>query len=135
MIPHVDVIALFGKHYKRTEVLEEIVDAITEGAELKGIVCPSLRRRRYRPKPRVSAAAKPQSATLGNASPQFVCTPTGFHNGNTSERYNDETPLGFGCWWSLNPGCAARPWALFFNRFAVSLRLGVGTEWLLDGRA
>jgi len=39
MIPHVDVIALFGKHYKRTEVLEEIVDAIREGAELKGIVC------------------------------------------------------------------------------------------------
>ncbi len=39
MIPHVDVIALFGKHYKRTEVLEEVVDAITEGAELKGIVC------------------------------------------------------------------------------------------------
>ena len=50
-------------------------------------------------------------------------------------RENDETPLGFGCWWSLNPGCAARPWALFFNRFAVPVRLGVGTEWLLDGRA
>ena len=50
-------------------------------------------------------------------------------------RENYETPLGFGCTWSLNPGCATRPWALFFNRFAVPVRLGVGTEWLLDGRA
>ena len=52
-----------------------------------------------------------------------------------SGRENYETQLGFGCAWSLDPGCATRPWALFFNRFAVSVRLGVGTEWLLDGRA
>ena len=113
-----------GRHTADAHASSPNANSRSLASSLQPKAGPSLRRRRYRPKPRVSAAAKPRSATLGNASPQSVCTPTGFHNGTMTGRENYETPLGFGCWWSLNPGCAARPWALFFNRYAVPVRLG-----------
>ena len=58
----------------------------------------TLRQRRYRPKPRVSAAAKPRSATLGNEWPRSLRTPTGFHTRSVTGRANCETPLGFARW-------------------------------------
>ncbi|MCY2988068.1 MAG: TnsA endonuclease N-terminal domain-containing protein [Planctomycetota bacterium] len=58
----------------------------------------TLRRRRCRPKPRVSAAAKPRSATVGNEWPKSLDTPTGFHTRNVTGRANCETPLGFARW-------------------------------------
>ena len=58
----------------------------------------TLRQRRFRPKPRVSAAAKPRSATLGNEWPKSLRTPTGFHTRSVTGRANCETPLGFARW-------------------------------------
>ncbi|MGD9721153.1 MAG: Gfo/Idh/MocA family protein [Pirellulales bacterium] len=39
MAPHVDVIALFAPNYARVAMVEEIVDAVKAGAELKGVIC------------------------------------------------------------------------------------------------
>lgn len=39
MAPHVDVIALFSPNFTRIEAVEEIVDAVNSGAELKGVIC------------------------------------------------------------------------------------------------
>ena len=39
MAPHVDVLAIFAPNFARVAMVEEIVDAVKAGAELKGIVC------------------------------------------------------------------------------------------------
>ncbi|MBI3836641.1 MAG: Gfo/Idh/MocA family oxidoreductase [Planctomycetia bacterium] len=39
MAPHVDVIAIFAPNFARVEMVEEIVDAVKSGAQLKGVVC------------------------------------------------------------------------------------------------
>jgi len=39
MAPHVDVIAIFGPNFTRIETVEEIVDAVKAGADLKGLIC------------------------------------------------------------------------------------------------
>ena len=39
MVPNVDVVAVFVPNFVRLEVVEEIVDAVKAGAELKAIVC------------------------------------------------------------------------------------------------
>lgn len=39
MIPDVDVVAVFVPNFARLEVIEEIVDAVKEGATLKAVVC------------------------------------------------------------------------------------------------
>ena len=39
MAPHVDVIALFAPNFVRVEHVEQIVDAVKRGAELKGVIC------------------------------------------------------------------------------------------------
>ena len=39
MAPHVDVIALFGPNFTRVDSVEQIVDAVKAGAELRGIIC------------------------------------------------------------------------------------------------
>ena len=39
MAPHVDVIAIFAPNFARIEIVEEIVDAVKAGAELKGLIC------------------------------------------------------------------------------------------------
>jgi predicted dehydrogenase len=39
MAPHVDVIALFSPNFTRVAAVQEIVDAVTAGAELKGVIC------------------------------------------------------------------------------------------------
>ena len=39
MTQDVDVICLFGKHYKRVEVLEEVLQAVQKGAQISGIIC------------------------------------------------------------------------------------------------
>jgi predicted dehydrogenase len=39
MIPHVDVIAIFSPNFARIETVEEIVDCITKGETLKGLIC------------------------------------------------------------------------------------------------
>lgn len=39
MVPHVDVVAIFGPNFTRIETVEEIVDAVKAGAQLKGIIC------------------------------------------------------------------------------------------------
>ena len=39
MAPHVDVIAIFAPNFARIEIVEEIVDAVKSGAQLKGLIC------------------------------------------------------------------------------------------------
>ncbi|MFH1922614.1 MAG: Gfo/Idh/MocA family oxidoreductase [Planctomycetota bacterium] len=39
MAPEVDVLAIFAPNFARIEIVEEIVDAVKAGAELKGIIC------------------------------------------------------------------------------------------------
>jgi len=39
MVPHVDVVAIFSPNFVRVETVEEIVDAVRAGAELKGVIC------------------------------------------------------------------------------------------------
>ena len=39
MIPHVDVVAIFGPNFTRIETVEEIVDEVKRGAKLKGLIC------------------------------------------------------------------------------------------------
>lgn len=39
MVPHVDVVAFFGPNFTRVEAVEELVDAVKAGAELKGVIC------------------------------------------------------------------------------------------------
>ena len=39
MAPHVDVIAVFGPNFTRIETMEQIVDAVKAGAQLKGLIC------------------------------------------------------------------------------------------------
>lgn len=39
MVPHVDVVAIFSPNFSRIETVEEIVDAVKAGAELKGVIC------------------------------------------------------------------------------------------------
>ena len=39
MIPHVDVVAIFSPNFTRVAVVEEIVEAVKAGAELKGVIC------------------------------------------------------------------------------------------------
>ncbi len=39
MIPHVDVVAVFSPNFTRVAVVEEIVEAVQAGAELKGVIC------------------------------------------------------------------------------------------------
>ena len=42
MVPEVDVVAIFCPNFARVEVVEEIADAVTAGAELKGLICEKL---------------------------------------------------------------------------------------------
>jgi predicted dehydrogenase len=39
MVPHVDVVAIFGPNFCRIDVMEEIAAAVADGAVLKGLVC------------------------------------------------------------------------------------------------
>ncbi len=39
MVPHVDVVAIFSPNFTRVAVVEEIVDAVKNGAQLKGVIC------------------------------------------------------------------------------------------------
>src|SRR5262245_29311346 len=39
MAPHVDVIAIFAPNFARVEMVEETVDAVKAGAELRGVIC------------------------------------------------------------------------------------------------
>jgi predicted dehydrogenase len=39
MVPQVDVVAIFAPNFVRVEHVEEIVDAVKGGAELKGVIC------------------------------------------------------------------------------------------------
>ena len=39
MIPHVDVVAIFSPNFVRIETVEEIVDAVQAGEQLKGVIC------------------------------------------------------------------------------------------------
>lgn len=39
MAPHVDVIAIFAPNFCRVEMVEELVDAVKAGAQLKGVIC------------------------------------------------------------------------------------------------
>ena len=39
MVPEVDVVAIFAPNFVRIEMVEEIVDAVKAGAELKGVIC------------------------------------------------------------------------------------------------
>jgi predicted dehydrogenase len=39
MAPHVDAIAIYAPNYLRVEMVEEIVEAVRQGAQLKGIIC------------------------------------------------------------------------------------------------
>ncbi|MFQ5734415.1 MAG: Gfo/Idh/MocA family protein [Planctomycetaceae bacterium] len=39
MVPHVDVVAVFSPNFVRVETVEEIVDAVKAGANLKGVLC------------------------------------------------------------------------------------------------
>lgn len=39
MVPHVDVVAIFSPNFTRVAVVEEIVDAVKKGAQLKGVIC------------------------------------------------------------------------------------------------
>jgi predicted dehydrogenase len=39
MANHVDAIAIYAPNYVRVEMVEEIVDAVKRGAELKGVIC------------------------------------------------------------------------------------------------
>ena len=39
MVPHVDVVALFGPNFTRVEALEEVRHAVQEGARLRGLIC------------------------------------------------------------------------------------------------
>ena len=39
MIPHVDVVAIFAPNFARVEIVEEIVDAVKAGQELKAVIC------------------------------------------------------------------------------------------------
>jgi predicted dehydrogenase len=39
MAPHVDVVAIFAPNFARVEMVEEIVDAVNSGANLKGVIC------------------------------------------------------------------------------------------------
>ncbi|MCS7237057.1 MAG: Gfo/Idh/MocA family oxidoreductase [Thermoguttaceae bacterium] len=39
MVPHCDVVAIFAPNFARVEVVEEIVDAVKAGAQLKGLIC------------------------------------------------------------------------------------------------
>ena len=39
MAPHVDVIAIFAPNFSRIEMVEEIVDSVRSGVQLKGVIC------------------------------------------------------------------------------------------------
>jgi len=39
MVPHVDVVAIFSPNDTRIAVVEELVDAVRAGSELKGVIC------------------------------------------------------------------------------------------------
>ena len=39
MIPHVDVPVIFGPNFTRIETMEQIVAAVKEGAQIKGLIC------------------------------------------------------------------------------------------------
>lgn len=39
MIPHVDVVVIFGPNFTRLETVQRIVDTVKAGAQLKGIIC------------------------------------------------------------------------------------------------
>ena len=39
MVPDVDVVAIFAPNFARVEIVEEIVEAVKAGAELKGLIC------------------------------------------------------------------------------------------------
>lgn len=39
MVPHVDVVVIFAPNFTRIATVEEIVDAVKAGAELKGVIC------------------------------------------------------------------------------------------------
>jgi len=39
MVPNVDVVAIFGNNYDRVAYVEEIVEAVTAGSQLKGVIC------------------------------------------------------------------------------------------------
>lgn len=39
MAKHVDVIAVYAPNFARVEIVEQIVDAVKNGAELKGVIC------------------------------------------------------------------------------------------------
>ncbi len=39
MAPHVDAIAIFAPNFVRVELMEEIVEAVKQGAALKGVIC------------------------------------------------------------------------------------------------
>lgn len=39
MVPQVDVVAIFAPNYTRLQVVEEVVDAVKAGAELKAVIC------------------------------------------------------------------------------------------------
>jgi predicted dehydrogenase len=39
MVPHVDVVAIFGPNFARIETVEEIATAVERGGKLKGLIC------------------------------------------------------------------------------------------------
>ena len=39
MVPNVDVIAFFGPNFTRVEAFEQVADAVSRGARLKGLIC------------------------------------------------------------------------------------------------
>jgi len=39
MAPYVDAIAIYAPNYLRVEMMEEIVEAVRQGAALKGVIC------------------------------------------------------------------------------------------------
>jgi len=39
MAPHIDVIAIFGPNFVRVETVEQIVEAVKQGANLKAVIC------------------------------------------------------------------------------------------------
>ena len=39
MVPHVDVVAIFGPNFTRVDVMEEVASAVRGGAALRGLIC------------------------------------------------------------------------------------------------
>ncbi len=65
MAPHVDVIALYAPNFARVEQVEQIVDAVKRGAQLKGVICEKPLARNVREARRVVTLA--QEAELKTA--------------------------------------------------------------------